>query len=461
MTTNTLNPETSVPRVAHSSCEPNSRAIHLLMDTPSASNLSSEHCKKLPAIRIFGVGNAGANVAERMLDNEIPASCFIAVNTDPQALTACSAQLKMQVDDQGLRGLGTGGDPERGRAFAEKHAAQLKELCEGQDLVFILAGLGGGAGTGITPVLARLAKEAGALVLVFAILPFDCEGDRRGQSAQEGLEEIKETADAVICLPNQKVLRLVDENTSVLGAFQICNALLADCARGVWRLVMHPGLIEIHFSQLCELLCGRHSESVFAVAEAAGATRSREVLDQLLAHPLLEAGQALQACEAVLVSLMGGPDLTMAEVNRTMEEIKSKCGRAQIIMGAAIDELFRERLAVTLVAVQKIADQEPSPVSRMRHEEFGTQFLKEQGPTRPASRFVPPPPALAPDQMQRMLAQQGGRAPRVRKGLPKLRQTQLPLEILSKGRFDKSEPTIHKGEDLDVPTYIRRGVALN
>ena len=429
------------------------------MDIPPADTQATEPSRKVPAIRIFGVGNAGTNVAERILDNEIPASAFVAVNTDAQALAASSAQIKVQVDDQGLRGLGTGGDPERGRAFAEKNAARLKELCAGQDLVFILTGLGGGAGTGISPVLARLAKEAGALVLVFGILPFDCEGDRRCQLAAEGLEEIREIADAVIALPNQKVLRLVDEETSVLRAFQICNGLLADCARGLWRLVIHPGLIEIHFGQLCELLRGRHSESVFAVAEAAGATRSREVLDRLLAHPLLEAGQALATCEAVLVSLMGGPDLTMAEVNRTMEEIKNKCGRAQIIMGAAIDELFRERLAVTLVAVQKMVDQEPPPVSRLRSEEFGTQLLREQG--RSSSRFVPPPPALAPDQVQKMLSQQGSRNPRVRKGLPKLRQSQLPLEILSKGRFDKSEPTIHKGEDLDVPTYIRRGVALN
>jgi cell division protein FtsZ len=431
------------------------------MDTPPDPAQSAEPVKKIPHVRIFGVGNAGANVAERLFDEEIPASCFVAVNTDPHALAACSAQVKVQVDDQGLSGLGTGGDPERGRALAEKHAGRLKDLCMGQDLIFILAGLGGGAGTGITPVLARLAKEAGALVLVFGILPFDCEGDRRCQCAQDGLEEIREIADAVICLPNQKALRLVDEATSAVHAFRFCNGLLADCARGIWRLVMHPGLIEIHFNQLCELLRERHSESVFAVAEAAGATRSREVLDKLLAHPLLEDGQTLDDCEAVLVSLIGGPDLTMAEINRIMQEIKSKCDGAQIMMGAAIDELFRERLAVTLVAVRKSAEQEPSSTSRTRSEEFGSQLLKEQSASRPASRFIPPPPALAPDQMQKMLAQQGNRVSRVRKGLPKLRQTQLPLEIVSKGRFDKSEPTIHKGEDLDVPTYIRRGVALN
>ena len=432
------------------------------MDTPASPEPATPIPNKATSLKIFGVGNAGINVARLMLDGEIPPQTCVAVNTDSQSLAACSLGAKVQLEEPLLRGLGTGGDPERGRELAEKQAAKLKELCQGQDLVFILSGLGGGAGTGITPVLAQQAKEAGALVLAFLILPFECEGNRRVQSALEGLEEIREIADGVICLPNQKVFHLIDENTSVLQAFELCNGLLADCARGVWRLIMHKGLIEIHFAQLCQLLRGGHSQSAFAVAEAAGATRSREVLDRLLAHPLLEGGRTFESCEAVLVSLVSGPDLTMVEVNRVMEEISGKCPRAQIVMGAAINEVFRERLAVTVVAVQNPTEPEASgPVSRLNPEELSAQLLKGAAESRPASRFVPPAPTLPPDQVQRMLAQQGARSSRARKGLPKLRQTQLPLEILSKGRFDKSEPTIHKGEDLDVPTYIRRGVALN
>jgi cell division protein FtsZ len=152
----------------------------------------------------------------------------------------------------------------------------------------------------------------------------------------------------------------------------------------------------------------------------------------------------------------------MAEVNRIVTEISGKCAGAQVVIGAAIHEMFRERLGVTLIAVEKGAERDQSSsLPRVRTEEFGSELLKEVANPRPASRFVPPPPTLPPDEMQRMLAQQRSDSPRIRKGLPKLRQTQLPLEIISKGRFDKSEPTIHKGEDLDVPTYIRRGVALN
>lgn len=431
------------------------------MDTPSSPELPGENSKK-PTLRIFGVGNAGILVAGQIFDNEIPAASFVAVDSDCHALTGSSAPLKLHLERRVLRGLGSGGDPECGCELAEEHAEELKGLCHGQDLVFIVAGLGGGAGTGATPVLARLAKESGALVLAFVTLPFTCEGSHRRDTALQGLEEIKEVVDGVICLPNQKLFGLMDENTSVSQAFQLGNGLMADCLRGLWRLIMYKGLMEIHFAQLCELLRGKGAESAFAVAEAAGATRSREVLDKLLAHPLLEGAQKLQECQAVLVSLMGGPDLTMAEVNRIMTEISGKCAGAQVIMGAAIQESFREQLSVTLITVEKNTEPEQGhSISRVRTEEFGSPFLKEVANPRPASRFVPPPPALAPDQMERMLAQQRGDSPRARKGLPKLRQTQLPLEIVSKGRFDKSEPTIHKGEDLDVPTYIRRGVALN
>ena len=431
------------------------------MDTPPTPEPPAENPKK-PALKIFGVGNAGISVAGQIFDEEIPAASFVAIDSDSHALTASAAPLKIHLERRVLRGLGSRGDPQCGRELAEEHAEELSALCNCQDLIFIVAGLGGGTGSGATPVLARLAKESGALVLVFVILPFDCEGSLRRDTGLQGLEEIKEVADGVICLPNQRLFGLMDESTSVAQAFQLGNSLLADCLRGLWRLIMYKGLIEIHFGQLCELLRGKGSESTFAVSEAVGATRSREVLDKLLAHPLLEGGQKLDDCQAVLVSLIGGPDLTMAEVNRIMTEISSKCGKAQVIMGAAIHELFRERLSVTLVAVEKcLQDEQTSSMPRLSAEEFGSQFLKEVAHPRPASRFVPPPPALAPDQMQRMLAQQRGDSSRARKGLPKLRQSQLPLEIISKGRFDKSEPTIHKGEDLDVPTYIRRGVALN
>jgi cell division protein FtsZ len=417
---------------------------------------------RTPRIKMFGIGNAGIAVLEQLGAGGGANLGWVAVNTDSQSLAASTAAEKLHLETKPLRGLGTGSDPERGRALAEEHLAQLKAACEGVDVVFILAGLGGGAGTGVSPVLARAAKECGALALGFVTMPFACEGSRRQHLADQGLEELKEAADGLICLPNEKVCRLIDENTSVLDTFKLSNSLLADGVRGIWQLLTHPGLIEIHFDDLSALIRERHAESCFAVAEAMGATRSREVLDRLLAHPLLEGGEALAESEAVLVSLMGGPDLTMAEVNRVMEQINEKCGRAQVVMGTAIDESFRERLAVTVIAARNHSEHEVGE-SRLagRPESLETQLLKEDPNARSSSRFTAPPPTLTPDRLEKLQAQQTPGRGRGKKAASRLRQSQLPLEIVSKGRFEKSEPTIHKGEDLDVPTYIRRGVLLN
>ena len=159
---------------------------------------------------------------------------------------------------------------------------------------------------------------------------------------------------------------------------------------------------------------------------------------------------------------MGGPDLTMAEVNRVMGQINRQCEHTQVVMGAVVDEAFRERLAVTLIAARRTEDASPGPDTPASDaEQLGTQFLSTTSGARPGSRFVPPAPTLAPDQVEQLFARQTGRPARGRKGSNRMLQSQLPLDIISKGRFDKSEPTIHKGEDLDVPTYVRRGVALN
>ncbi len=418
--------------------------------------------RKSVTIRIFGVGAAGVNVLERMIAGGLSPTGCVAVDTDPQSLAGSSAAEKVCLETKPLRGLGTGGDPDRGRAIGEEHLPRLKSLCEGADVVFILAGLGSGAGTGISPVVARAAKETGALALGFVTLPFGCEGSRRQRLAQHGLAELKGMADGVICLPNQKVLKLIDDNTSVVDAFRLTNGLLAEGVRGIWRLLAHKGLIEIHFDDLSTLLRDRHAESAFAVAEAMGPTRSREVTDKLLAHPMLDDSQVLAQSSAVLVSLTAGPDLTMAEVNRVMEQINSQCKHAQIIMGAAIDDTFGERLAVTLIAARKDPErQDDEAGSSPSEEQLDAELADHSDPVRPGSRFVPPPPTLSVEQVEQLMTRHAVLKARGRKTQSRMRQGQLPLEIISKGRFDKSEPTVHKGEDLDVPTYIRRGVPLN
>jgi cell division protein FtsZ len=421
-----------------------------------------EESKSAISVKIFGVGTAGINILEQLAKAALPGVALAAVSTDSKSLAASSASEKISLETKPSRGAG--GDARRSRALAEENLPRLKQACEGMDVVFLLAGLGGGAGTGIGPVLAQAAREAGALVLAFVATPFECEGNLRLQQARQGLEQLKAAADGVICLSNQKIFKLNDEKTSVVETFRILNELVAEGVSGVWRLMAHKGLIEIHYADLCALLRDRHGESAFATAEAAGATRARDVMDKLFAHPMLDGGKTLAESDAVLVSLTGGPDLTMSEMHRVMEHINGKCERAQVLMGAAIDDAFHERLAITLIAVRrgdapapKEEVEEPSRVEPRPFEELSAQLLKQEEGARPHSRFIPPAPALTPDKMEQLAARQT----RSRKGSSKMRQGQLPLEIVSKGRFDKSEPTIHKGEDLDVPTYIRRGVALN
>jgi cell division protein FtsZ len=210
---------------------------------------------------------------------------------------------------------------------------------------------------------------------------------------------------------------------------------------------------------LCALVRDRHSESAFASVEASGPARSREVVEKLLAHPLLDEGRALAESDAMLVSLMGGKDLTMAEVNRVMEQISRHCEQAQIIMGAAVDETLKNRLSVTVIAAKQNAVAAELPASDVSDEPLEQEEISRGLGVRPASRNPAQSPSLTMGQREHSPAKQPGG--RTRKAGPKMLQTQLPLAIISKGRFDKSEPTIHKGEDLDYPTFVRRRVPLN
>jgi cell division protein FtsZ len=435
------------------------------MDNQAQTQVATPGPAKTVSVKIFGIGSAGVAMLESMAAGEFTGASFVAVNTDAPPPGASSALETIRLEAKPARGLGsgTGGDPERGRALAEEHFPILKKSCEGADVVLLVAGLGGGAGTGISPVLARAAKESGALVLGFVTLPFDYEGNYRQRIARPGLDQLKAAADGVVCLPNQRVSRLIDENTCVLDAFKATTQLLIEGAAGVWRLLAHTGLIPIHFDDLCALLRDGHGESCFAVVEATGKTSWRDALEILLAHPMLEGGLGLSDAEAVLVSLFGGPDLTMADVNRVMERVNRQCEQAQVIMGAAVDEKFRDRLSVTIIARRRSPREraKAGPAAAGAGADLDQQLLEQHAGGRPASRFVPPPPSLTPEQRKEILAQKTGSGGRPRQRALRLRQTTLPLEIVTKGRFDKTEPTVHKGEDLDVPTYIRRGVALN
>ncbi len=429
---------------------------------PAAAENSLPQLPSARTIKIFGVGGAGIILGDALNRGEFSGADFGAIDTEGGSLAASSAAVKIHLETKLLRGMGTGGDPERGHALAEEQFPTLKAACEGAEMIFIVVGLGGGAGSGVSPVLARAAREAGALALAFVTLPFVCEGNRRQQQALQSLEQLKQVADGVICLPNQKAFKLIDENTSVLDTFRITGSLLMEGVRGVWQLLTRPGLIQIHFDDLCALVRDRHSESAFAFVEGAGPARSREVIEKLLAHPLLDEGRALAGANAVMVSLTGGKDLTMAEVNRVMEKINRHCEGAQVIMGAALDPGMANRMSIAVIVAKDPPGRNAAPAPAGNPQgQNGPCDSAEEGAENPAdnSRFDrrPPSSSLPVHPREPAISRHG----RVRRDKSKMLQIQLPLAIVSKGRFDKSEPTIHQGEDLDIPTYIRRGVPLN
>lgn len=441
------------------------------MTTPSVVPPGQPTPASSIAITVLGVGGAGGNAVDHLAARECAGMSFAVVNTDARALARCRVDHRVQIGAALTRGFSAGGDPDLGRQAAEEEADKLRALCQGAEIIFVMAGLGGGTGTGAAPVLARIAKESGALVLALVTLPFDCEGTRRQLQAAEGLQALKAAADGVICLPNQKVFAMLDENTPVQEAFRITNDMLAEGVTGIWRLLTAEGLIKIDFADLCRVVRGRHTASAFVTAEAQGPNRWREALDKILASPLLDGGQVLNQADDVLVSILGGPDLTMAEITRVMDEIRRHSEQAQFVLGAALEPGWTERLAITVVASERggfteSPDAHPRGAEARRRpateaSELAAQLLPAEDAPRPRSRFVAPPPDLSPDKKEELLAQQSAGGPARGRRAPRMRQGQLPLEIISKGRFEKSEPTIYRGQDLDVPTYVRRGVALN
>ena len=420
--------------------------------TPPADPSTPEQA---PRIKIFGLGGAGIKVMELLSASEFAGAGRVAIATEAASLAVTTASEKLLLETRELRGLGTGGDPERGRVLAEEQTDQLRALCQDAEMIFIVTALGGGAGTGISPVLARIARDSGALVLAFVITPFKCEGSLRNQMAMEGLERLRNKCDGLICLPNECLSKMLTPQTSVLVAFEMGNRLLADAIRGIWRLLIRKGLIEITFADLASVLRNQHAHCMFAVAEASGPDRADLAVSRLFEHPMLPGGDALSRSETVLVSLTAGPDLSMAELSTISSQITSRCPAARVVVGAAVGSDFGDCLGVTIIASCP-ADGEGEQIQIERITRPIQQAVE------PVIRMVEPTqpiPLEAP--ATRSSSEPGTAKPgsRTKKSHSQLQQGQLPLQIVSKGGF--GEPTIHRGEDLDIPTYIRRGVSLN
>ena len=320
-------------------------------------------------------------------------------------------------------------------------------------------------------MLAQAARDAGALVLACAVTPFEFLGSHRQQQARLGLAHLRAAADVVVVLSNQQIARLLDERVSLPQACQAANDLFGRDLRGLLGLLTRRGLVPIHLNKLRELLGGRHAESLLACASASGPDRARELMERLLAHPALEGGQGLRGAESVIVNFRGSADLSVAEVKGIMARLSERCESAEVLMGAAVDERLSEQLEVTLVITRptgrgqaaraRAGDLDAREGAMPGEDEARSSLLTEETPAPARARMLPPPPELPLERIEQHLARQQGTGAATRKLVSRLQQGTLPLQAVPLGRFDKTEPNIHRGENLDLPTYLRRGLVLN
>jgi len=420
--------------------------VRKIMTLPRKSNSTEAgDLSTRTRFKVFGVGGAGCNAVNQLAgaiagnpEHPLTGIDLVAVNTDLQALADITGAEKLQIGSAITRGLGAGGDVELGLRAAQQDTERLEMVAQNTGIVFVVAGLGGGTGTGAAPVVARVAKEQGALVLAFAMLPFAFEGDRRRQQAIAGLEQLKAQADAVICIPNDKLFKVAGENAQALDAFQRGNDLIATGVQAFWQLLSRKGLINLDFADLRAALGTKHSDGIFSFGTATGNEKARDAVKALMENPLLDGGEILGKADAVLVSVLGGPDMTLADVQRAVEPISRIASRSRVTMGAAIDEAHRDRLTITVIATANLMPR---------------RVAQPVQPRQPISRPIPPRPLPLSQPAALEI-----KPPTGKKESPK--QESLPLEGVSRGRFEKSEPTLYNGEDLDLPTYIRRGISL-
>jgi cell division protein FtsZ len=299
-------------------------------------------------IKVIGIGGGGSNAVNRMIQEGLQGVDFVAVNTDAQALLLCSASQRVRIGDKLTKGLGAGGDPVIGEKAAEESSEDLSEVLGGADMVFITAGIGGGTGTGASPIIARLAKETGALTIGVVTKPFTFEGAKRRLVAEEGLEKLKAEVDTLIVIPNDRLLQIVDKKASIQEAFRVADDVLRQGIQGIAELITVPGLINLDFADVRTIM-SEGGAALMAIGRASGETRAVDAAEKAIASALLDI--TIDGAMGILFNVTGGPDLTLFEVNEAAEIIRGKAHpEANIIFGAVIDDSMDGDVSITVIA---------------------------------------------------------------------------------------------------------------
>ena len=299
-------------------------------------------------IKVIGVGGAGCNAVNRMIDEGMQGLEFIAVNTDSQALIASKAGTRVRIGEKSTRGLGAGGNPEVGRTAAEESRDELREALSGADMVFITAGMGGGTGTGAAPIVAEICREIGALTIGVVTKPFNFEGPRRMKSAISGIDNLKKNADTLIVIPNDRLLQIVDKKVTMKAAFSQADDVLRQGIQGISELITIPGMINLDFADVRAIM-SEGGAALMAIGVGEGDDRARKAAEKAINNELLDV--AITGARGILFNVTGGEDMTLFEVNEAAEIIHESADKdVNLIFGAVVDPALKDQIRITVVA---------------------------------------------------------------------------------------------------------------
>lgn len=326
-------------------------------------------------IKVVGIGGGGCNAVNRMINEGLTGIEFIAVNTDAQALQFSKAKVRVRIGDKSTRGLGAGSDPRIGRLAAEESAEELYEVLKGSDMVFVTAGLGGGTGTGAAPVVAQIAKEIGALTIGVVTRPFTFEGTHRAKTAEAGAAALKEHADTLIIIPNDRLLQIVDKRSGLQDAFKVADDVLRQGIQGISELITVPGLINLDFADVRTIM-SEGGAALMAVGQASGEDRALKAAEMAISNQLLDV--TIDGAHGILFNVTGGETLKLFEVNQAAAIIKETAHPdVNLIFGAVIDENMGENLRITVIAT---GFEGTSPNSVMKNAEPSRSNNAQQRP---------------------------------------------------------------------------------
>lgn len=405
------------------------------------------------AIKLVGVGGAGSNAVDRLKMENLERLQLAVINTDYQALSSSPVQDKVLIGMSVTRGLGAGGDPELGREAAEADREKINVVVKDCDLVFLIAGMGGGTGSGAAPVIAEAAAEEGALVIAFVTMPFSFEGGRRLKQAEEGLAALRKVCDAVIPLPNDILLQEGAPNETVLDSFARADEWIGRGVKSIWAMLFRTGLINLDFATLRQAFQTRGGKTLFGLGEGSGENAVNEALESLKLCPLLATPEFSRKADRLLVNIVGGTDLTLPKVNELMTAVTEQFGReSHIIMGAVIDESFQNRVEVCVLGTSDLGGRVSAP-RRTPTRATTTRTTQDTMKT--------PHTAVPAEGVTVGTAEAPAKAAAVVEEPRPVAQNEFGFgEIETRGQFDKTDRTMFEGQDLDVPTYLRKGIRV-